>query len=231
MADDMRTERLLGTVELVRSRGDPEKGKLCIMSLVARLADEPHGDHPKVASPMIAAFARPINDAMDRQTRQRLIPFAPHIQGTGMETDGERRALLHNALLNELLPRMVTDLQVAASSDWDATGADETARLAAALAETPTAEQPRLVQDPAWDNAALIAPLRVAITAFRDGSSVQQAEAVARLVIAGASRVARPTRRTWYWDRAIDLLDRLCACDVPAAPARTATPTRVQAPA
>lgn len=216
MTDDMRTERLLSTVELVQSRGDPELGKLCIMSLVARLLAEPHGDHPAAASPLIAAFARPVNDAMDRRTRQRLIPFAPRISGTRAEADAARREVLHEALMRDILPHLVTDLQVAATCETDADAAEATSRLAGVLYETEPAEQPYTVQDPTWDHAALIAPLRVAVTAHRDGSGIQQAEAIARLLIAGASRVARPSRRMWYWDRAVDIMDRLC--DVPDAP-------------
>jgi len=213
MADEMRTERLLADVELVRSRGDRARGKLCIMSLVARLAEEPHTDHPQAASPVIAAFARAINDAMDRPTRQRLIPFAPRIEGTHAGLDGDRQRQLHTVLIEELLPRLVTDLQVAANSETEATGAELTARLVREMRATSESCHPRLVQDAAWDSASLITPLRAALMAHRDGAAVQQAEAIARILIAGAYSVARPTRRTWYWDRAVDIMDRLCEMD------------------
>lgn len=218
MAEDMRTERLLADVELVRSRGDPQTGKLCIMSLVARIADEPHTDRPQAASPTIAAFARAINDAMDRPTRQRLIPFAPRIEGTHAGLDGNRQRQLHAVLMDELLPRLVTDLQVSANSETEATGAELTARLVRDLRETPERAQLRCLQDAAWDAAALVTPLRAAFMAYRDGAAVQQAEAVARILIAGAYSVARPTRREWYWDRAVALMDRLCEMDPRPAP-------------
>ncbi len=210
MAHDPRIERLLGEVELVQSRGDPARRRLCVMSLVALLAEEPHSDRPLAASPLIAAFARPINDAMDRSTRQRLVPFAPQIRGTSARHDPARREVLHEALMTRLLPRIATDLQVAARGHVQASAAEATARLLEALRDTPASRQPRLVQDPAWDGAALITPLRVALTAHRDGAGVQQAEAVARLIMAAASCVARPSRRAWYWDCAIGLLDTLC---------------------
>lgn len=210
MAYDPHTERLLGEIELVRSRGDPDRGRLCVMSLVALLAGEPHSDRPAAAAPMIAAFARPVNDAMDRVTRQRLIPFAPQIRGTSTADDKARRDVLQHALLHSLLPRIVTDLQVGARSHAQASSAELTARLAGMLSETPEREQPRLVQDAHWDAAALITPLRVAITSYRNGDGVQQAEAVARLLMAAVSCVARPSRRDWYWDRAVGLLDTLC---------------------
>lgn len=213
MAEDMRTERLLANVELVRSRGDPQTGKLCLMSLVARLAAEPHSDHPQAASPAIGAFARAINDAMDRHTRQRLLPFAPRIAGTHAALDGDRRVHLHRVLVAELLPNLATDLQVAAVSETDATAAETTARLVAEVRARPESEQGRVVQDPRWDGAALIGPLRAAYLAHRDGHSEQHAESVARILIAGAYRVARPSRRTWYWDRAVAALDGMCDLD------------------
>lgn len=221
--DDPGLERLLDRIELVPSRGDPARHKLCIMSLVARLAEEAHSDSPLAASPLIAAFARPVNDAMDRQTRQRLIPFAPRILGTTADGDPGRQQVLHATLMESLLPRIVTDLQAGARPHVEAEAVATLSRLAAALAETPPTHQPRLVQDAAWDPAVLVGPLRVAITARRDGQGVQQAEATARILAAGAGGAARPTRRAWYWDQAIDLLDRLC--DVPDAP-RTRQPRR-----
>lgn len=213
MAEDMRTERLLADVELVGSRGEPQSRKLCIMSLVARLAEEPHSDRPQAASPAIGAFARAINDAMDRQTRQRLIPFAPRIQGTHAALDRARLRRLHAMLTDELLPQLAVDLQVAAVGETDATAAEATARLVAALREAPAEAHDGLVQEARWDGAALIGPLRAAFMAHRDGYSQQHAESVARILIAGAYRVARPSRRAWYWDRAIAALDSLCELD------------------
>lgn len=220
MVQDPQTERLLGDIELVRSRGDPERMRLCVMSLVAMLAGEPHGDRPRAASPLIAAFARPINDAMDRATRQRLVPFAPRMVGTAARDDAARREILHHELMRTLLPAVVTDLQAGARGQAQARAAELTAALARELADAPLERQPAVVQDAAWDHAAVIGPLRVAVTAYRDGAGVQQAEAVARLLIAAVSCLARPSRRAWYWDRAIGLLDRLCevgrAAPVPA---------------
>lgn len=227
--EDPRAERILDTIELVRSRGDPARARLCIMSLVAYLAGEPHGDRPESASPLIAAFARPINDAMDRATRQRLIPFAPRIQGTGASGDARRRDILYRRLLDTLLPAVVRDLQAGAHDHAHASAAEATARLAAALRETPEAEQPKLTQDPRWDHAALISPLRVAVTAYRDAeqneeAGVQQAEAVARVLIAAVSCLARPSRRDWYWAQAVDLLDRMCEVERAETAAQSQSP-------
>lgn len=219
MAQDPRVERLLDTVELVRSRGDPERGRLCMMSLVAFLAGEEHGDRPRTASPLIAAFARPINDAMDRGTRQRLIPFAPRVIGTAADGDHLRGEIMHLALMQTLLPAVIRDLQVNARGQSQAREAEDTARLVGELRDTPLEAQPRLVQDARWDRAALIGPIRVAVAAHRNGHGEQQAEAVARILIAAVSGLARPSRRSWYWDLAVGLLDRLCEVERAPAPA------------
>jgi hypothetical protein len=199
MVQDPQTERLLGDIELVRSRGDPERMRLCIMSLVARLAGEAHSDQPAAASPLIAAFARPINDAMDRPTRQRLVPFAPRILGTAAREDAARREILHHELMHTLLPAIVTDLQAGARGQAQARAAELTAILVRELAATPLERQPALVQSAEWDHAAVIGPLRVAVTAYRDSAGVQQAEAFARrrlipdqIVYCGAESVLVP---------------------------------------
>ena len=45
-------------------------------------------DHPKCASPVLAAFAISWNDALDDETRQRLKPYIPRLVGTS----GNRKA-------------------------------------------------------------------------------------------------------------------------------------------
>lgn len=225
MVQNPEFERLLGEVELVRSRGDPERKKLCVMSLVAMLASEPHSDRPRCASPAIAAFVRPINDAMDRTTRQKLRLFAPRILGTAGGNEADCRAVLHRMLTTTLLSAVVTDLQASARGQDQARGAELTAQLASQLAHSKTTEdQLHIAQNAAWDRAALIWPLRNALMAYRDGDSVQQAESTARVLIAAVSCLARPSRRDWYWDRAIETLDALCDAARPSNNTSRVTP-------
>ena len=64
---DLRLQRALDRVELVSgSIGDPGDGRMCLMSLVAFLAGEPHSDSPGCASPVVQAFAVAVNDHMPR---------------------------------------------------------------------------------------------------------------------------------------------------------------------
>jgi len=103
---DLPLQRILDRVELVSGVGDPEAGKLCVMSLVAHLAGERHTDHPVCASSLIRAFAIPINDCMPSEVRQHLKPFAPRILGTNDGRDSERAEILCRALAMEILPRL-----------------------------------------------------------------------------------------------------------------------------
>ena len=49
-----RLQRAFDRVELVGgSIGDPGEGRMCVMSLVAFLAGEPHSDAPGCASPVV----------------------------------------------------------------------------------------------------------------------------------------------------------------------------------
>lgn len=106
MAFDPTLEARLARVELVAGLGTRESGRLCVMALVAWLAGEAHGDSPAAASPLIRAFAIPLNDNMPRAVRQRLKPFAPRILGTADGREAERAALLRRMMATELLPRI-----------------------------------------------------------------------------------------------------------------------------
>src|SRR3712207_1094398 len=103
---DPRLQRALDRVELVGgSIGDPGEGRMCLVSLVAFLAGEPHSDAPGCASPVVQAFAVAVNGHMPRATRQRLKPFAPRIIGTADGVDRLRAAVLRQALAEEIPPR------------------------------------------------------------------------------------------------------------------------------
>src|SRR3712207_5780426 len=96
---DLGLQRAFDRIKLVTgSIGDPGDGRMCLMSLVAFLAGEPHSDAPACASPVIQTFAVVVNDHMPRAARQRLKPFAPRIIGTADGLDGARAAILLHAL-------------------------------------------------------------------------------------------------------------------------------------
>src|SRR5688572_12063833 len=64
----------------------------CVMEFSAWVAGEPHSDEPHCVSPVIGAFMRSWNDALDDETRQLLIPYAIKCVGTntGPEDDKTR---------------------------------------------------------------------------------------------------------------------------------------------
>jgi hypothetical protein len=76
------------------SHGNIREGA-CLLEAVAYFAGKPFSDHPPCVSPVIAAFGRSWNDALDDQTRQKLKPYIPRMVGTAASKEiEERRAWL-----------------------------------------------------------------------------------------------------------------------------------------
>jgi hypothetical protein len=86
---------MIDVCALPLSRGNhdkPDEG-MCVMEMASYLAREPWSDHPLCVSPVIAAFCRSWNDALDDETRQRLKPYAFKVVGTNTgPADDETRA-------------------------------------------------------------------------------------------------------------------------------------------
>ena len=72
----------LETIKLGRGKHSQSSGQACVMECVACLAGEEFTDMPKCVSPVIGAFMRSWNDAMDDDTRQILKPLIPVIMNT-----------------------------------------------------------------------------------------------------------------------------------------------------
>jgi hypothetical protein len=68
-----------------------EQGR-CAMEWVAHLAGEAHSDRPQCVSPIVGAFARSWNDALDEATRQRLRPYLGRMIGTAGDGGDDARA-------------------------------------------------------------------------------------------------------------------------------------------
>jgi hypothetical protein len=66
----------------------------CAMEWIAHMTGEPHSDAPSTVSPVLAAFARSRNDALDDRTRQRLRPYLARMIGTAGDGLDEWRAAL-----------------------------------------------------------------------------------------------------------------------------------------
>jgi hypothetical protein len=210
---DLRLERALERVELVTGVGTRDAGRMCVMSLVACLAGEEHTDSPSCASPLIRAFAIPLNDNMPHAVRQRLKPFAPRILGTQDGQDTQRAELLRRALAEEILPRL-GGRQPAPSRRF----AGPLWRLWSMLGMR------RLEREAEWmmDRAVALA----------DGAdmarAIAAAGAVGRLLARAAREATDPREADRLWDLSIGLLDRLCEVGEQRAGAPVAWAARLE---
>ena len=77
--DDIRLPQLLPVLSRGKHR-NPRKGA-CFMELASFLAGERWSDHPACTHPLLAAFARHVNDRTSDANRQRLARLIPSVIG------------------------------------------------------------------------------------------------------------------------------------------------------
>ncbi len=84
------------TVRLSRGKHSSPRDGACVMELASLLAGEPFTDHPRSVCPIIAAFLRGYNDAVDSDRRQDLYRYASEAVGSrgGPDVVNARTALL-----------------------------------------------------------------------------------------------------------------------------------------
>ncbi|GAA0607771.1 hypothetical protein GCM10009416_50830 [Craurococcus roseus] len=219
MGPDLRLQqRVLDRFELVSGIGDPDQGTACVMSLVAHLAGEGRTDRPGCASPLVRAFAIPINDRMPPEARRRLKPFVPRLIGTNDGLDGTRAEVLRRALVEVVLPR--------ASGECPASSPrGPVSRLAGPFRRLRV----RLLRGILLRHIA-----RLLEEAERGGSGPGQAAELASAaghLLALRARDAWDAREAeWYWNQAIGLLDRLCEVGAQARQAAPGVPAAGPAP-
>ena len=90
----MKTEIDIETVVLSPGSHREPNGEFsaCVMELSSYIAKEPWSDHPACVSPVLAAFLRSWNDALDDDTRQKLKPYAARVVGTAGDGKDKQRA-------------------------------------------------------------------------------------------------------------------------------------------
>jgi hypothetical protein len=194
---DLRQQRVFDQVELVSGIGTPGLGKMCIMSFVACLTGEGYTDHPSSASPLICAFAIPVNDHMPWEVRQRLKPFAPRIIGTNDGRDGMRAEILRRALAEVILPRLEArriERAGLGSRRWSRLLGRLWTRMYGAGLE----RRVRKLLDQAESGGA------------GPGLEIQIGGAAGRLVALCARDAPDAQEAEWHWAQAIEILDRLC---------------------
>ncbi len=209
MTTDFSHQRLYDSVSLVPRVGNRRENELCVMSLVALLAGEDHTDRPKVACPVIATFAIKVNDGIDCDARQTLKPFAPRIIGTRDGMARHRAWVLTNAILSEVLPRRAEDagLQVpislaeqlrVRSQSFDPDALQELSALLRREAQTLGLDRGRL------------SDFRYLLRACARGSDELVANSCASILSDFARHPVQPEDSSWYWNKAIELIDRIC---------------------
>lgn len=67
---------------------DPTQGA-CFMEFASYLAGEEWSDHPKCANPFLTAVSITVNDAVNSDTRQLLLPLIPRVIGTDQWNDDQ----------------------------------------------------------------------------------------------------------------------------------------------
>ena len=70
---------------------DPTQGRSA-MEWVSYLAGEPHSNKPDCVSPVLRAFCRTLNDALDDEPRQRMLPYLDRTIGTTADGLDETRS-------------------------------------------------------------------------------------------------------------------------------------------
>ena len=209
MTTDFSHQRLYDSIELVPGVGNRSLNELCVMSLVALLAGENHTDRPKAACPVIATFAIKINDGIDCEARQTLKPFAPRIVGTRDGLARRRAWVLTNIILGEVLPHRARSA-----------GHSVPAALVEQLRVRSQSFDPGELQDlyALLRNEAKIlgldrgrlADFRYLLRACARGSDELAANACASILSDFARHPAQLEESGWYWNKAIEMIDRIC---------------------
>jgi hypothetical protein len=209
----------LTTITLRHGKHPSRDDGTCIMEAAAWLAGEPHSDHPVCVCPVIATFARRVNDCMpDDATRTRLLaPLLPRLIGTaGDPAASQRRAYIAADLA----------VRVFAPDALDAAGlTDHGARLRAL---PPIVDQATATRATYAADAAAVAAAKSAAAAdatYAAYAAWAAANAAANVANAAAAVWAAAAAAVWaaadlvgYWERVPDWFDRLIRADTGRAP-------------
>ncbi|HLI11281.1 MAG TPA: hypothetical protein VKY65_06740 [Alphaproteobacteria bacterium] len=196
MSVDIQLERLYDRIQLVRGPGKPRDGRLCIMSLVAYLAGESHGDRPSTASPVIRNFAIQLNDGVKAEWRQELKPFAPRIIGTNDGHEWMRGEALVQAVVDEILPRASAQFGFSEGEIYDRV-----------LDPFMTPYPPQAVVSGHEALGALLCQVKLA---YSRKDYLMLATWAGNLLVVLSRCAHGVSEKRWYWAKALELLDRLC---------------------
>lgn len=183
-------ERLkaLDSIPLLRGPHDPNDDKqMCAMEAAAWIAGEPHSDYPKCVSPVLGAYVRAWNDALDDEARQTLKPYIPRMIGTAGDGHDEERAW------------MATDwlVRVCAPAWLDLAGINDSAEALRSL--------PPITRATVSKAHPTVKEARAkAIAAVRAAAQARNAAGDAAWAVVRARTAARTAVRAAAWDAAED---------------------------
>jgi hypothetical protein len=201
----------VNTENLTLSHGyhdTPEEG-MCLMEAVAFLAGESHSDEPACSCPILAAYAREINDRMgqgaegDALRAKHLLPIATKLIGTRSTPEVERKRMYYFA------DRAV---RLFAPSALEAVGLTERADALRALPEIVDERTARAARAAAW--AAYTSAAR-ADAAWVSAESAWDSADAARVSAAwsaadAACDAARAAADAAGWEQAAQVLAEAC---------------------
>ena len=180
----------LSTIHLDHGSHSAKKpGEWCVMEAVSWAAGEPWTDRPSCVSPVIASYCITLNDRLNDEARQKLVPYIFKVIGTNTgEADDEQRRRIAATHFARLLPGWL-----------DAAGLPDAADRIRALGVMTTRDQwkaarseLRAVGDLAWNRRwAVREPLRQKVAeAVRAKLAEQGKPANANVADAAADAVA-----------------------------------------
>jgi hypothetical protein len=204
-----------------------QDGEACVMEAVAWVAGEPWSDEPQCASPVIGAFMRSWNDALDGEVRNRLLkPLIPQLVGTRASAaiEEKRNYMALDWLIRVFTPKwldMVPSLHAHAKALRDLEGIADMAGAAAAGVKVRAAGDAAgdaagaAAWDAAWDAAgdaawaaAWDAAGDAAWAAARDAARDAAGAAAGAAARAAARDALKPTTE-WLQASALDLVQRM----------------------
>ena len=215
----MTTRTLPDNLTLYYGGHQPDEGRMCVMEAVAWVAGEPHSDTPSCTNPVVASFARALNDRVDDDAlrTQLLAPLIPELLGHPASNpeinrilafkcaDYAVRQVAPRALESAKLPDEATTLralapvtdQTSAARAADAADAAAYAARAAAYAAADAADAARAAR----------AAARAAAYAAADAAYAADAADAA----ADAADAARAAAKEQEYEQAAAFLKELCA--------------------
>jgi hypothetical protein len=198
---------------------DPD-GQMCVMEMVAYVANEPWSDHPACVSPVLGAFLRAWNDGLGDEDRQKLKPYVLRVMDTAGDPEAdERRAwMATDWLVRTCAPAFLRLAKLDTEADALA-GLPELVDKKTAKAIQPTLNEARkksaAARDAAWAaagaaawDAAGAAAWDAAGAAAWDAAGAAAWDAAGAAAWAAAGAALRPTVEELQTS-AFQLLDRM----------------------